>query len=282
MKAPVARLRGWCFSITPSLRHHELKCMFAGRFASGASSAHHVHPEPTHAPQVRDDIRARHGAPLANSWAARSLSRIIILMPFAARLQVPIDLANVCFDGGASPDRLAALDAMAELQTYAPDRCLLPWVCCTYCAEGLCDGRVPVIMMSNVLQDAHNKAHPRPLLGFAVDAATVVLHDQCWAPPKVSAAQASAPRLRYCQRRDWRLIEVDSSLAEADAHRRRLLRLLTPADTVWLRSGSGLGSGLGLGFEVEGSDHLPASSIRVIPLLNSREESCSHEGKTGL
>ena len=34
--------------------------------------------------------------------------------------------------------------------------------------------------------------------------------------------------------RDWRLIEVDSSLAEVEAHRRRLLRLLTPADTVLL------------------------------------------------
>ena len=44
----------------------------------------------------------------------------------AVLVQVPIDLANVCFDGGASPDRLAALDALAELQTHAPDRCLLP------------------------------------------------------------------------------------------------------------------------------------------------------------
>lgn len=33
---------------------------------------------------------------------------------------VPIDLANVCFDGGTSPDRLSALDALEELPQ---DRC---------------------------------------------------------------------------------------------------------------------------------------------------------------
>jgi hypothetical protein len=36
----------------------------------------------------------------------------------------PIDLASLCFDGGASPDRLAALDALRELRALAPDR---PW-----------------------------------------------------------------------------------------------------------------------------------------------------------
>ena len=36
---------------------------------------------------------------------------------------VPIDLASVCFEGaGQSPDRLAALDALAELQGFAPGR----------------------------------------------------------------------------------------------------------------------------------------------------------------
>lgn len=36
----------------------------------------------------------------------------------------PIDLASICFDGGASPDRLSALDALGELQSVAPTR---PW-----------------------------------------------------------------------------------------------------------------------------------------------------------
>ena len=35
---------------------------------------------------------------------------------------VPIDLASVCFDGGASPDRQSALDALRELQAFAPGR----------------------------------------------------------------------------------------------------------------------------------------------------------------
>lgn len=35
---------------------------------------------------------------------------------------VPIDLSNVCFDGGRSPDRLAARSALAELAAYAPSR----------------------------------------------------------------------------------------------------------------------------------------------------------------
>ncbi len=37
---------------------------------------------------------------------------------------VPIDLSNVCFDGGRSPDRLAARSALEELAAYAPSR---PW-----------------------------------------------------------------------------------------------------------------------------------------------------------
>lgn len=36
--------------------------------------------------------------------------------------QLPIDLASICFDGGNSPDRLAALDALQELQAFAPTR----------------------------------------------------------------------------------------------------------------------------------------------------------------
>lgn len=36
----------------------------------------------------------------------------------------PIDLASICFDGGASPDRLSALDALEELRAVAPSR---PW-----------------------------------------------------------------------------------------------------------------------------------------------------------
>lgn len=34
----------------------------------------------------------------------------------------PIDLASICFAGGASPDRQSALDALAELQAFAPGR----------------------------------------------------------------------------------------------------------------------------------------------------------------
>jgi hypothetical protein len=37
-------------------------------------------------------------------------------------MQAPIDLATVCFNGGASPDRIAAHDALSELWAYAPDR----------------------------------------------------------------------------------------------------------------------------------------------------------------
>lgn len=39
---------------------------------------------------------------------------------------VPIDLASVCFDGGRSPDRLAAQDALEELHAYAPGRRVTP------------------------------------------------------------------------------------------------------------------------------------------------------------
>jgi asparagine synthetase B (glutamine-hydrolysing) len=34
----------------------------------------------------------------------------------------PIDLVNVCFDGGASPDRISSLDALEELSELAPSR----------------------------------------------------------------------------------------------------------------------------------------------------------------
>ena len=33
---------------------------------------------------------------------------------------LPIDLVSICFDGGASPDRASALDALAELAAWAP------------------------------------------------------------------------------------------------------------------------------------------------------------------
>lgn len=36
----------------------------------------------------------------------------------------PIDLVNVCFAAGTSPDRLTALDALQELREIAPGR---PW-----------------------------------------------------------------------------------------------------------------------------------------------------------
>lgn len=35
---------------------------------------------------------------------------------------VPIDLSNICFDNGTSPDRLAAISALEELTTFAPTR----------------------------------------------------------------------------------------------------------------------------------------------------------------
>lgn len=35
---------------------------------------------------------------------------------------VPIDLASICFDGGVSPDRQSALDALQELRALAPLR----------------------------------------------------------------------------------------------------------------------------------------------------------------
>ncbi|KAK2079960.1 hypothetical protein QBZ16_002355 [Prototheca wickerhamii] len=35
---------------------------------------------------------------------------------------LPIDLVSICFDGGASPDRASALDALAELADWAPAR----------------------------------------------------------------------------------------------------------------------------------------------------------------
>ena len=35
---------------------------------------------------------------------------------------IPIDLACVCFDGGRSPDRQSALDALQELRSFAPTR----------------------------------------------------------------------------------------------------------------------------------------------------------------
>jgi asparagine synthetase B (glutamine-hydrolysing) len=34
----------------------------------------------------------------------------------------PIDLVNVCFDSGQSPDRLSALDTLEELASVAPER----------------------------------------------------------------------------------------------------------------------------------------------------------------
>ncbi len=37
---------------------------------------------------------------------------------------LPIDLCNVCFDAGRSPDRVAARAALQELAVWAPER---PW-----------------------------------------------------------------------------------------------------------------------------------------------------------
>ena len=42
--------------------------------------------------------------------------------PSCLPLAVPIDLSNVCFDGGRSPDRLSALSALAELARTCPGR----------------------------------------------------------------------------------------------------------------------------------------------------------------
>lgn len=42
--------------------------------------------------------------------------------PHLASPEAPIDLVSICFDGGRSPDRHAALDALEELQAMAPTR----------------------------------------------------------------------------------------------------------------------------------------------------------------
>jgi hypothetical protein len=47
---------------------------------------------------------------------------IAALAHLALPLDVPIDLSNVCFVGGASPDRLAAHSALLELAAFAPQR----------------------------------------------------------------------------------------------------------------------------------------------------------------
>jgi hypothetical protein len=47
---------------------------------------------------------------------------IAALAHLALPPDVPIDLSNVCFVGGASPDRLAAHSALLELAVFAPQR----------------------------------------------------------------------------------------------------------------------------------------------------------------
>ncbi|MEW5303034.1 MAG: hypothetical protein WDW36_005766 [Sanguina aurantia] len=90
---------------------------------------------------------------------------------------VPIDLANICFDGGRSPDRLQGLAGLEELSRMA--------------------------------------GHTR----------------------------------------SWRLIAVDSSLREVDAHKARILRLLEPSTTVMDLN---IGAALWLAASAQGNLTLPA------------------------
>jgi hypothetical protein len=75
--------------------------------------------------------------PPFTSGRAHSLSPARLVIPFSggidstllaafAHLSLPpcepIDLSNVCFAGGGSPDRISALDALAELSAAFPRR----------------------------------------------------------------------------------------------------------------------------------------------------------------
>jgi len=94
---------------------------------------------------------------------------------------VPIDLSNVCFDGGRSPDRLAARSALAELAAYAPGRA-------------------------------------------------------------------------------WRLVEVDRTLADVDAHKDHILNLLHPAGTVMDLN---IGAALWLAVGASGTLRLPPPQTQL-------------------
>jgi len=106
---------------------------------------------------------------------------------------VPVDLCNVCFDGGRSPDRLAARSALEELCSCAPDR-------------------------------------------------------------------------------EWRLIEVDSSLEQVDVHKQRLLTLLHPAATIMDLN---IGAALWLAAAGSGRLHLPQAQQQQQPPIDRPSTSCN-------
>jgi hypothetical protein len=63
--------------------------------------------------------------------------------------EAPIDLASICFAGGTSPDRLAVLDALAELRAAAPGRrWRLILVSCWWCT---CHAPVVLLMFCSML-----------------------------------------------------------------------------------------------------------------------------------
>jgi NH3-dependent NAD+ synthetase len=89
---------------------------------------------------------------------------------------VPIDLSNVCFVGGASPDRLAAHSALLELAAFAPRR---QW---------------RLIEVNSSLEEV------------CLSKLTLPLTQKCLGG--------------LVEQRQWRLIEVNSSLAEIRAWER--------------------------------------------------------------
>eukprot|EP00775_Hariotina_reticulata_P004225 gene4225-4474_t len=123
--------------------------------------------------------------------------------------EVPIDLSNVCFNGGRSADRLAARSAVLELAAFAPQR-------------------------------------------------------------------------------QWRLIEVDSTLQEVDQHREHILRLLHPAGTVMDYN---IGAALWLAARARGkllqvpalvgsgATGLYGSAARVVLLGHGADEQCGGYGR---
>lgn len=121
---------------------------------------------------------------------------------------VPIDLACICFDAGASPDRQSALDALRELQAFAPTRqwrlIRVGWVeeagwqvCHTPCSA------------ARAARARHHRQHQ--------------LNPSAALRPVDTLPFACLPLPRA---------QVDCSLDDVSAARPRLLRLLAPADTV--------------------------------------------------